>query len=132
MRATDCGTLQLGGSRAARRPGGQLGLDLESRFQRLPGAGQIVDLWHAQEKLWKVSPALYGAGESAKQRAYDRCDDLEQRRFDDLLVLLRTHEAMCETAQLCVRYLETNRARMGYAEFRRPGLCIGSGGVKVG
>lgn len=97
-----------------------------------PGAIQIVDLWHAKEKLWEVSHALYGAGECAKRWAHARCDDLEQGRFDDLLEVLQTHEATCETARLCVGYLETNRARMRYAEFRQQGLCVGSGVVEAG
>ena len=57
---------------------------------------------------------------------------LEEGRFDDLLAVLQTHEATCETARLCVGYLETNRARIRYAEFRQQGLCVGSGVVEVG
>ena len=101
-------------------------------YSECPGAVQIVDLWHAKEKLWEVSHALYGAGESAKQWAHAQCDDLEQGRFDDLLAVLRTHEATCETARLCVGYFETNRARMRYTEFRQQGLCVGSGVVEAG
>ena len=56
----------------------------------------------------------------------------EQGRFDDLLAVLRTHEAMRETARLCIGYLETNRTWMRYAGFRQQGLRIGSGVVEAG
>ncbi len=64
-----------------------------------PGAGQIVDLWHAKEKLWDVAKALYGSAKAQHQPwAAARCDDLEQGRIDPLLAILRTHADRCQQA----------------------------------
>jgi hypothetical protein len=50
--------------------------------------------------------------------------------------LIRKYEEKHPEATTCIRYLETNRERMGYLLFRRLGLCISSGvkeaGCKVG
>ena len=98
-----------------------------------PGAIQIVDLWHAKEKLWEVARALFASDtEQAEAWARARCDDLEQGRLDGLLATLRAHAGTCEAAGQCASYIETNRSRMRYAEFRAQGLCVGSGVVEAG
>lgn len=96
------------------------------------GAIQIVDLWHAKEKLWEAGRALWGAGERTEAWAHARCEDLEGGRFRELLAALRPHAATCHTVRRCLGYLETNRERMRYDEFRAQGLCVGSGVVEAG
>ena len=56
------------------------------------------------------------------------CDDLEQGR----LATLRAHAGTCEQAGKCANYIEKNRSRMRYPEFRAQGLCVGSGVVEAG
>ncbi len=98
-----------------------------------PGALQIVDLWHAKEKLWDVAKALYGSAKAQHQPWADaRCDDLEQGRIDPLLATLRTHADRCQEAAQCADYIANNRSRMRYPEFRQQGLCVGSGVVESG
>ena len=98
-----------------------------------PGALQIVDLWHAKEKLWDVAKALYGSAKAQHQPWADaRCDDLEQGRIDPLLASLRTHAGRCQEAAQCAAYIAKNRSRMCYPEFRQQGLCVGSGVVESG
>ena len=100
--------------------------------EMFPGAIQIVDLYHAEEKLWDVSKALHDGNEAAiKAWAEDRCDELKGGRFEAALAALRTANA-CEKARQCVAYMERNRERMRYAEFRAAGLCVGSGVVESG
>ena len=101
--------------------------------EEYPGAIQIVDLWHAQEHLWTVSKALFGSDEASHLPwAQARCDDLEQGRIDDLLATLRAHSPTCEEAGNCADYIENNRSRMRYPEFRAQGLCVGSGVIESG
>lgn len=97
-----------------------------------PDALQIVDLWHAKEHLWDVAKALFREDKDALETwARARCDDLEQGRLDGLLATLRAH-ADCEAAGKCADYIDRNRDRMRYAEFRALGLCVGSGVVEAG
>ena len=98
-----------------------------------PGAIQIVDLWHAQEKLWEVAKALFRDDPAQVEAwAHARCDDLEQGRLDGLLATLRAHAGTCEPARQCADYIDKNRSRMRYPDFRAQGLCIGSGVVESG
>ena len=99
-----------------------------------PGAIQIVDLWHAREKPWEVAKALFDSGdrERAAAWAHARCDDLEEGRLDGLLATLRAHAGACEAAGQCAGYIETNRSRMRYPEFRAQSPCVGSGVVESG
>ncbi len=90
-----------------------------------PGAIQIVDLWHAKEKLWEVAKALF---------AHDKAlfEPWADARCDDLLATLRAHAGTCEEAGKCANYIEKNRRRMRYPEYRAQGLCVGSGVVESG
>ena len=95
-----------------------------------PNAICIVDVWHAQERLWEVGRAVHGAG-TARCRAWSEtvCAALREGRVDDVLRELRRH-AGDKTADQCVGYVENNRSRMRYPAYRERGLLIGSGMVE--
>ena len=98
-----------------------------------PGAIRIVDPRHAREKLREVAKALLASDrEQAATWARARCDDLDEGRLDGLLTALRAHAGACEAAGQCAGYIDTNRSRMRYPEFRAQGLCVGSGVVVSG
>ena len=59
-------------------------------------------------------------------------DDLEQGRLDGLIATLRAHAATCDEAGQCADYIDSNRSRMLYPDFRKQGLCVGSGVVEGG
>ena len=101
-------------------------------YEQFPGALQIVDLWHAKEKVWECGRALWGVGARTDEWAEACCDDLEHGRFDAVLDSLRPHAAESEACRLGLGYFEGNRARMRYDEFRAQGLCVGSGVVEAG
>ena len=99
--------------------------------EQLPGCIEIVDLWHAKERLWDVGKALHGAGtERCAAWSRDVCGALEEGRVDDVLAALRERAENCEEAGKCVDYVARNRRRMRYPTFRGMGLCIGSGAVE--
>ena len=100
--------------------------------EEFPGAIQIVDLWHAKEHPWEVSQAIHGPGEAADAWARARCDELDAGDLPAVLAALRPHVATCEDARKGRDFIERNRARMQYAEFRAQGLCVGSGVVEAG
>ena len=100
--------------------------------EQFPGAIQIVDLWHAKEHLWDVAKQLHrGNPAGIEAWAEARCDDLEAGRLAAVLQALRSASG-CEAALKCAQYMERNRHRMRYADFRAAGLCVGSGVVESG
>ena len=96
-----------------------------------PSAIQIVDFFHASEKLWEVAKALFPGDRGNREHwAEARCAELKAGRLEGLLATLRAHAGSCEAAAKCIGYMETNRERMRYHEFRAQGLHIGSGVVE--
>lgn len=99
---------------------------------RFPGALQIVDLFHAKGHLWDVARAIYGPkSDLGEQWAKQRRDELDEGKIDDILDALRVH-AVHDEARKCIEYIEHNRHRMRYPEFRAAGLCVSTGVVEAG
>ena len=100
--------------------------------EQFPEAIEIVDLYHAQEKIWDASKALH-AGDPPRLQEWAEagCEALAEGRLDDLLSILRSG-AQCEDVRQCADYVERNRERMQYADFRAQGLTVGSGVVEAG
>ena len=100
--------------------------------EQFPEAIEIVDLYHAQEKIWDASKALH-AGDPPRLQEWAEagCEALTERRLDGLLSILRSG-AQCEDVRQCADYVERNRERMQYADFRAQGLTVGSGVVEAG
>ena len=65
--------------------------------EQFPEAIEIVDLYHAQEKIWDASRALH-AGDPPRLREWAEagCEALAEGRLDDLLGALRSGAAECE------------------------------------
>ena len=86
----------------------------------------------SKEHPWDVAKALFRDDREAVETwARARCDDLKQGRLDGLLATLRAH-ANCEAAGKCADYIDRNRNRMRYTEFRAQGLMVESGVVEAG
>ena len=98
-----------------------------------PAAIQIVDRFHAKQHLSDVAKSIYGAGSDlGKHWVHERYDELDAGDLEALLCALRTHSSKDEEARKCLGYVEENRARMRYAEFRAKGLCTSTGVVEAG
>jgi hypothetical protein len=101
--------------------------------EHFPDAVQVLDLFHAKEYLADVGKALFGAESlEAKRWAEQRHEELDAGRFDELLAHVRAHVEANEAARLCADYLERNRHRMRYPEFRAAGLCVSTGVLEAG
>ncbi|MBI4263386.1 MAG: hypothetical protein HY657_03335 [Acidobacteria bacterium] len=101
--------------------------------EHYPDAVQIVDRFHAKQHLSDVSKSVYGAGsDRGAQWARARHDELDAGDIDAVLTAVRVHAPKDEEARTCVGYVEDNRARMRYAEFRAAGLCTSTGVVEAG
>ena len=98
-----------------------------------PGAIQIVDRFHAKQHLSKVAKSIYGAGSDlGEQWARARYDELDAGDIEAVLSALRVHSPKDDDARKCAAYVDGNRARMRYAEFRAAGLCTSTGVVEAG
>ncbi len=98
-----------------------------------PGAVEIVDLFHAKERLSTVAKAVFGAtSDLARAWARERHAELDEGRLDELLAALAAHAGTSDEARRCIGCVTTNRQRMRYPEFRSAGLCVSSGVVEAG
>ncbi len=98
-----------------------------------PDAIQIVDRFHAKQHLSDVAKSIYGAGSDlGKEWARQRHDELDAGDIEAVLHALRVHSPKDDEARKCVDYVDGNRARMRYADFRAAGLCTSTGVVEAG
>jgi len=98
-----------------------------------PDALQIVDRYHAKHHLSEVATSIYGSSSAlGEQWADNRHDELDAGDIEAVLRALRVHAKKNDEARKCVGYVEDNRARMRYAEFRAAGLCTSTGVVEAG
>jgi len=101
--------------------------------EHFPDAIQIVDRFHAKQHLSDVAKSIYVAGSDlAEQWARERHDELDAGDIEAVLRALRAHSPKDDEARKCVDYVDGNRARMSYAEFRAAGLCTSTGVVEAG
>ena len=102
-----------------------------------PGAIEIVDWYHAAERVWTVAHACFGeATPEAARWAKAGEKLLRQSRVETLLVRLSRLRPRHAKARQILRdaqgYFRNNAHRMRYRHFRRQGLFIGSGVVEAG
>ncbi len=107
-----------------------------------PLAVQIVDWWHAVERLWKVGNLVFGQGsELASAWVKMRRDELWRGEVSKVIAALdglgasgakggkASEEAIDEVRKLR-EYLRTHQERMRYEQFREAGEPVGSGTVE--
>jgi len=98
-----------------------------------PDAVQIVDLYHAKQHLSDVAKAIYGPhSEPGQQWARARHDELDAGQLAAVLRALQPHAGTNDEARKCGEYIERNRERMRYPEFKAAGLCTSTGVVEAG
>ena len=101
--------------------------------EHFPQAIQILDLFHAKEHLGNVAKAIFGPdSEKTLPWIKDRHAELDDGKIDAIIAALKIYSSRSEEARKCIGYLETNRLRMRYPEFRAQGLCVSSGMVEAG
>ena len=101
-----------------------------------PDALQILDVWHATQRLWEVGRLAFGEEEACKQWVAARQKELWDYQTEALLRALSTVAARCEPArekaQETMGYYHNNREWMDYPRYLRLGLQVGSGPVESG
>ena len=104
-----------------------------------PDAVQIVDWYHATERLWTVANAHFTEGSDEACDWVARCEKLLAASRVETLInelgVLRKQNARKkkarETINEAIRYYRNNAERMRYRRYRRQGLFIGSGVVEA-
>ncbi len=98
-----------------------------------PGAIQIVDLYHAKGTVSEVAKVIFGiSSEIGLRKAKQWRDDLEAGNIDRIIGDLEVFRKQEPASETCIKYLQTNRQRMRYPEFKNQGLCTSSGVVEAG
>jgi len=102
-----------------------------------PQAGAIIDLYHAREHVSNLCRLLFVPDEKRMKRWRDRWwADLDAGMVEKITGQARCrlpdNPELSKNAATEIRYLEKNKERMRYAEFRAQGLFVGSGVVEAG
>lgn len=98
-----------------------------------PDAIEIVDRFHAKEHLSAVAKAIWGpTSDLGRHWADRRHDELDAGDLNAILEALAVHASSNDEARKCVGYIENNRSRMRYPEFRAMGLCTSTGVLEAG
>jgi len=96
---------------------------------------EVVDWWHAGQKLWELAFLLRGAENEAsptwaeQQKSLLWAGQLRQI-FRQLRLLCPRGQALPDKVRQSIGYLFRHRQRMRYPEFRHAGYPIGSGSVE--
>ena len=102
-----------------------------------PGATQIVDLYHARERICKIISLLFKDDEKNKKlyrlKWWTYLDDGEVEKFiADARSAIPFNCEIVEDIEKELGYFENNLERMRYNEFREQGLFVGSGVIEAG
>ena len=102
---------------------------------QFPEAVQIVDWYHAEERLWSVGRAVYGGGTSAmKKWVKERLNQLIEGKVEAVIASLcelsSSNADVTEQIGNNITYFTNNKERMRYNEYRAKGYHIGSGIVE--
>jgi hypothetical protein len=105
--------------------------------QHFPGAIQIVDLYHARQKLWELARMLHPHEQVAQKRwMMIHQHMLDEGKIENLVSALRSIETcqveIAEEIRTKSAYFETNAERMRYPKFRAQHLFVGSGVIEAG
>jgi hypothetical protein len=97
---------------------------------------EILDWWHAIQKLWTVADLLFGPGsELAQAWARQQEDFFWAGNLRPLFHYIRSYcprgQPLPDGLRQALGYFFANRHRMRYADFRRAGYPIGSGAVEA-
>jgi len=105
--------------------------------QHFPEAVQIVDLYHARQRLWDLSGKLFASDEKGRTRWLARSlGRLEKGKIESLVKVIRgsnpTSTDLAQAVDNDAEYFERNADRMRYPHFRAQNLFVGSGVVEAG
>jgi hypothetical protein len=98
---------------------------------------EIIDWWHAVEKIWEAANSLSGQGEvhtlAWVQQQKDRLWAGQLRPFlHQVRLACPRRQPLPEKVRALVSYVFHHRRRMDYSSYRQAGYPVGSGSVESG
>ena len=101
--------------------------------EQFPHAIQILDRYHAKEKLYPIAKDIYGPKSDLwKPWAKQRGDELDKGDLAAILHALAPHVSDSEEARQGAGYFTGNQERMNYPEFEADYLCTSSAVLEAG
>lgn len=101
--------------------------------EHFPDAIQIVDRFHAKQKLSFVAKSIFGSQNPLSEEwELQRYQELDAGDIEAVMSALRQYAPQDDEARKCIDYIERNRQRMRYKHFHEEGLCTSSGVVEAG
>jgi hypothetical protein len=97
-----------------------------------PDAVQIVDWYHAADRLKRIAQAALATEQERAAWLEPVTNDLWEGQMGSVLRACEQLAPRCEAAQEAVTYFTNNAHRMKYDQFRAAGYLIGSGTVESG
>ena len=96
---------------------------------------EIIDWWHALEKLWAAANSVWGQGESQTAAWMEQQEALLwMGRLRAILAAFRQAcprgQPFSEAVRAAISYVYHNRKRMAYEQYRQAGYPTGSGAVE--
>lgn len=102
-------------------------------FELFPDAIQVLDVFHAKQKIWDLSKLIYGTGtDTGRQWAEATIETLKAGEIDRLIAVLEPFSSNHAEADAAIGYFDRNRKRMQYAQYRAMGLSVSSAVVEAG
>ena len=98
--------------------------------QYYPQAVQIVDWYHAEERLERVAQAALANSTAREEWLKDTTSNLWEGRVEAVIRACTLLAPKCVEAKNAGTYFTNNEARMKYDTFRAAGYMIGSGTVE--
>jgi len=100
-----------------------------------PEAVQIVDWYHAEERLWDIGRAVYGEGTQATNEwVQQQLKRLMEGKVEEVIASLSelsvSNGDVTEKIEENITYFTNNKDRMRYDEYKENGYHIGSGTVE--
>lgn len=104
--------------------------------ENFPQATQIVDWFHAAEKMWQIGKQTITDQQERTAWVTARLDDLWWGRLPTVIAALEevdtTRAIDPENVTSCIGYFTRQAHRMKYHQYRIAGYPIGSGSVESG
>lgn len=95
---------------------------------------EILDWWHAMQRLWTIANAYFTSEQEAAQWVTTQKSACAESRLPQVMRAIRLlypkHTPLPEPVRQAVGYIFHNRRRMDYAAFRQAGYPIGSGTIE--
>lgn len=97
-----------------------------------PKAVQIVDWYHAEDRLKRIADEAFSALEERQAWKEKITENLWQGKVEFVIAACQSLSKKSNLAKQAVTYFSNNIERMRYAQFREAGYLIGSGVIESG